>query len=181
MFRLYNILPVNADDIYRELTSKRTRCTEELAAEFGEDVINSDFSLNRKKLSDIVFSDREKLNKLNKITHSHVLCEVRKIISQANFDGYLGVVVDAPLLYESGFDTECDAVIAVIANEDIRIKRIVARDGITVEMAKKRIYSQLSDRIIASKADYIIDNTSNEADLLDEVEKIVNDIKNKLK
>ncbi len=181
MFLTYNILPIDTDNIYKQLTSKRTRCIDELVSEFGIGIVFDDFSLNRKRLAEIVFSDSDKLHKLNKIAHAHVLREVRKIRTQAEDDGYFAVIVDAPLLFESGFDAECDVIIAIIADESTRISRILERDGITYEMAKKRVSAQLPDEIIASKADYIIANTFDTSYLLETVEKIIKEIKNKFK
>lgn len=181
MFLAHNILPINTDNIYREITSQKTPCIEALISEFGGDIVNGDFSLNRKRLSEIVFSDKKKLNRLNKLSHYHVLNEVRKIIKNAADSGYFGVIVDAPLLFESGFDTECDLVIAVVANESTRINRILARDNITPDMAKKRLSAQLSDEVIKSRADYVIDNSGDASHLAEEVEKIIKEIKNKFK
>lgn len=181
LLRSYNILPINTDNIYRELTSSKTPCIDALISEFGKEIVNGDFSLNRKKLAGIVFSDSHKHKRLNEIAHFYVLSEVRKIIEKAKAEGYFAALVDAPLLFESGFDSECNFIIAVTADEDLRISRIVKRDNISKEDAKMRIKSQLSDEFIASRADYVINNDGDTASLNVLLESIVSDIKNKLK
>lgn len=175
-FAAYNILPINTDEIYHALTVEKTPCVCELESAFGAKVVNSDGSLNRKALSAVVFSDKAKLDLLNKITHAYVLREVRRIIARATEDNYFAVLVDAPLLFESGFDSECDAVVAVVADEEIKLSRIVERDGITEDAAKKRLASQLSDEYLRQRADYVIVNNSSCA-----LSAAVGDIINKIK
>ena len=75
-------------------------------------------------------------------------------------DGYKAAIVDAPVLFESGFDSECDLVIAVIADKEKRIARVMERDGISYTAALQRIDSQMSDEDLISRCDYIIRNDS---------------------
>ena len=86
-------------------------------------------------------------------------------------------MVDAPLLFESGFDKKCDFVISVIADEDLRIKRITERDGISVEKAKERIKNQATDEFLKKNSLFLIVNDGD----LDALEKSVNEISEKIK
>jgi len=169
LFSSYGILPVNADEIYHALTTRNTECLYELVCEFGQGILKPDGTLDRRALSDIVFNDRDKLQRLNTISHFHVLNEIRRIINDEREKGTCGVLVDAPLLFESGFDRECDVLVGVIADEPTRIARITARDGISVNSAKKRIDAQLSDAYVSSRVDYLIVNNGTEADLIEKV------------
>lgn len=176
LFSRYNILPINTDEIYRNLTSSLTPCLVELANEFGEDIITDDLELDRARLREIVFTNREKHKRLNEISHRHVLNSVREMISSASNLGLAGVIVDAPMLFESGFDKECNYLIAVTAPVDMRVKRIKERDGITETKALERIRHQIPDEELVKRVDFIIDNSCS----IEEVESAVLDIVNKI-
>ena len=178
LFLRYNVLPINTDEIYHDLTSSQTECLSAIVEEFGSQVLNESGTLDRKKLGSIVYADPEKMRRLNTISHYYVLCKVREIISDAESKGYCAVIVDAPLLFESGFDRECDLIIALTANEESRVSRIIARDGISADDAIKRISNQLSDDFLASRADFIITNNGSVGDLTQQVKRIVNLIGN---
>ncbi len=171
---------INTDEIYHKLTSTPTPCLDDLVHEFGREILNPEIhSLNRKKLAEIVFAkgQEDKLQRLNKIAHFHVLRETEEIIASLSEDEYFGVLIDAPLLFESGFDKKCDFVISVTANENVRIKRITERDGITEEKAKARINAQLSDEFLINNSKFIIVNDGD----IDELRKNVNEISEKIK
>ena len=176
LFSRYNILPINTDEIYRNLTSSLTPCLVELANEFGEDIITDDLELDRARLREIVFTNREKHKRLNEISHRHVLNSVREMISSASNLGLAGVIVDAPMLFESGFDKECNYLIAVTAPVDMRVKRIKERDGITETKALERIRHQIPDEELFKKVYFIIDNSCS----IEEVKSAVLDIVNKI-
>ena len=153
---------IDTDAIYHELTSKDSPCLREISSTFGDGVV-VDGTLNRKRLAAIVFSDSEMLLKLNSITHTHILNEVRRRISEAESAGYSGVIVDAPVLFESGFDKECDLTMCIIADDEIRLQRIMERDGISRENAARRLSSQKSNVWLLSNCDrHILNNTTRE-------------------
>jgi len=171
---------IDTDKVYHGLTSHPSPCLDDLVHEFGREILNPDCSLNREHLSEIVFQPEasEKREKLNKIAHSHVISETFAIISSLDESEFFAVLIDAPLLFESGLDKSCDKVISVVADEKIRISRIVARDGITEERALKRIKSQLSDEFLRKNSDYIIVNDGNLYDLKKQVDMLSEQIKN---
>lgn len=177
IFARYGYLTIDTDMVYREITNKKTPCLDALILEFGDKILNQEGGLDRKKLGAIVFSDREKLDRLNAVSHKFVLDEVRSIIENAKKEKYTGALVDAPLLFESGFDSECDYVVAVVAKTDIRISRIIERDDITKEAAIKRIASQTSDEYLISKSDFVIKNNADKKALESEVKMIISNIK----
>ena len=148
---------IDTDKVYRELVDNKSLCLDALVSEFGGDILNDNGTLDRKKMASIVFSDKKKHSRLNEITHKFVLARVREMIKNSERDNWSGVVVDAPMLYESGFDKECDFVIAIICETNTRVERIILRDKITRDNAIKRISSQLSDAELISKADFILE------------------------
>ena len=178
MLRDAGCLHLDADAIYHELISGDSPCLRELADEFGADIISPSGALDRPKLAAIVFAAgaEEKRNRLNTITHKYVLGEIRRRIADAE-NRYIAAIVDAPLLFESGFNTECDAIISVIAPRDARIARLVERDGLTAEQAARRIDAQLDDEFLRRYADYVIENNSDLDALASKVEKIIEMIK----
>ena len=162
-------LVIDTDKVYRDITDNSSQCLDALVCEFGADIINDKGGLDRKRLAGLVFSDKNKLKILNAITHRFILDRVRSIIQNSASDGYAGFIVDAPLLFESGFDKECDLTICVIADEKIRIERIINRDGISYEAAKARINSQISNDELINKCTYSIENNSTDQKLRNEV------------
>lgn len=140
IFDEYGIPSVDTDALYRNLTKagdSPAELTKLISNEFGETVIAKDFSLNRRVLSGIVFSDPEKLALLNKITHTYIIAESRRKLAELDGDGAYAAILDAPLLFESGFNTECDITACVISDEERRVRRIVRRDGISADAAEK--------------------------------------------
>ena len=171
-FNELNIKCIDTDKIYHDIISTDSECTRELITVFG-DTIYANPGINRKELAKLAFSSEKKLKKLNAITHKHILENVRVQIDKIKGEQlYDGIIIDAPLLFESGFDVECEATIAVIANDDIKISRIIKRDAITYDMALKRISSQISDSSLKNKCTYVINNNSTTIELKKKVEEL---------
>lgn len=171
LFGVHGVPSVNTDLVYRELTTagrfgKRSECLEKLVDEFGSGILTSDGSLNRRALADIVFNKGgdESRRTLNRITHKYILEETERRIAEFGKSGAWAVVVDAPLLFESGFDKKCDFIVAAVAPEQLLVERIMMRDSINVDAAIRRLAVQLSDAEVRRRADHIIetDTTSDE-------------------
>lgn len=180
LFLKLGIPSIDTDLVYKEITSFRSSCIEALIEAFGESIANDDGSLNREVMRSKVFFDQNKesnIKLLNQITHKFILSETRKMIDQYEAKGKKAVIVDAPLLFESEFDKLCDVTVAVIADEDKRINRIMSRDGISYDHAKNRINSQLSTSELIKKVDLVIDNNGDVNELSSKVTKIYDYIK----
>ena len=152
---------LDADRIYHELVDAPSPCVSALVAAFGEQILRADGGLDRRALSRIVFfgdGSEERRAKLNRITHSFVKQEIRLRIAALEQGGASFAVIDAPLLYESGLDADCDAVIGVLASDRVRIARMTQRDGITEQEAQRRIAVQLSNGELCARADVCIEN-----------------------
>lgn len=161
IFLEYGIPSIDTDVVYRELTSQMTPCLRALVEEFGDDIVTAEGLLDRRRLSQLVFigdGSEKRLQKLNEISHKFILDETRKRLSEYEKAGFTAAIVDAPVLFESGFDKECDAIVAVLAKREIRIARIIARDGISKETADLRINSQIDDDKLTTLCDYVITN-----------------------
>ena len=158
------------DKISRDICQVGMPCLNELSDNFGKEILNIDGSLNRKYLGNIVFSDKTKLELLNKITHKYIIKEMYRFL-----DTHKGkkIIFDAPLLFESKIDELCDYTIAVLAEKSIRIKRIINRDNISQEQAINRINSQQPDSFYKEKANIIINNNESIDDLYITLKRII--------
>lgn len=143
---------IDADVIAKEVMEKGEECLNEVAREFGDGILD-DGHLNRKRLAGIVFSDSDKLDKLNKISHKYILRRIEDGIRKAS--GKM-VFVDGAVLIESGFTS--DAMIGIVAEYDERVRRIMRRDSLSEEEAKMRIDAQQKDDFYHKNCDLVIDN-----------------------
>lgn len=163
VFEGHGVKWIDTDGVYKELTKPNAPCTNELAGFFGERILNMDGSLNRKELSRLVFQSEnaeQNRKKLNEISHYHIRIRTKELITYYEEQGYKAVAIDAPVLFESGFDKMCDVTICVTAPQELKIERIMARDSITQEQALARLNSQLSDEALIELCDYEIKNTN---------------------
>ncbi len=135
--------------------------------EFGDGVIEISggaVRISRKELAELAFSCAEAKKRLEAIAHPIILGVVYERINAAKASGR-DVVIDAPLLFESGLDRVCDVTLGVTASENIRRERAIKRGGISAESIEKRISLQPKSDYYASKCDYIIDNDGSENEL----------------
>lgn len=147
---------INADSLVKKVYEQNEYCLGAVAARFGNDIITPDGTLNRKLLAKRAFSSEENTRALGGIVHPFVLSEFLKELKAAG--DY--AVFDAPQLFESGIDVICDAVVSVVADEDVRLKRIINRDEITENEARQRINAQFSEEFFRANSDYIIENST---------------------
>ena len=171
-------LHIDADAVYHEITSGDSPCLRAMTEAFGRDIISPSGALDRRALASVVFADgaKEKLSLLNTISHRYVLDEIRQRIVSAE-GKYIGAIVDAPLLFESGFNTECDFIVSVIAPRELRISRISERDGIDRDAAERRINAQLDDEFLRLHSDIIITNDKDTAALYEQAQELINRLK----
>lgn len=161
-------LIIDADSVAREVCFRGEKCLEEIKAEFGDNIIDENGNLKRKELGEIVFADKSRLNKLNSITHKYIVEKIKQRVKNNDKN----IVIDAPLLLETGLDSICDKTLCVLSDEDIRIKRICKRDLISAETAKNRIASQKDDSYYRDRCDYAVTNNGTEEELITEIAKI---------
>ena len=176
-FLNYGIESIDTDKVYRYVTKKGGRCLNELVENFSGGILTEDGELDRKKLAEIVFNSEEKLKLLNKISHRHILEECQNWIQDRAKANCKAVIIDAPLLFESGFDKTCDVIISVLADIDRRIERIIKRDNLTESQAMLRIKNQKEDKFFIERSDYVIYNNGDYTDILIQVADINNIIR----
>ena len=148
---------IDADAVYHDLTLTCRPMLAELRDRFP--TVFEGERINLKKLGAIVFRIPEEMDDLNAITHKYVVMETRQRIDRARDEGRPAAAIDAIALFESGLDQICDCLVAVTAPAELRVKRIMAREGISEEYARTRVNSQHSDRWFRSRCDHTLENT----------------------
>ncbi|MGN0642096.1 MAG: dephospho-CoA kinase [Huintestinicola sp.] len=161
IFRDENFAVIDADIAAREVVEPGTVCLRDIAECFGNDMICKNGCLDRKKLGEKVFSDKNMLMRLNNIIYPHINRRIEALIGEYSAD-HPYILLDAPTLFEAGADKFCAKIISVTAPREIRLKRITARDNISEEMALRRFDSQLSEEYFRQKSDYVIENNGDE-------------------
>ena len=182
LFALHGIPSVDTDKVYRLMTEKPSPCLDALCEEFGNEILAPDGSLDRSKLRLAVFLGEDaaqKRRRLNEISHKFILGRTREMLCEFADKGCAFAIVDAPLLFESGFDKECDYILSVLADKELRVLRIVKRDGLTEADARARIASQKSDEELIKLSDYTIVNNGDISELRSQVLKVVEQITEK--
>ncbi|NLG88371.1 MAG: dephospho-CoA kinase [Clostridiaceae bacterium] len=154
----YGAKVISADKIAREVVMPGMEAYNRIVRTFGEGILDEDRKINRKKLGDIVFNDPELLKKLNEFTHGAVAERISRELDILRREGIDFIVVEAVVPIQHGFLDLVDTVWVVIADEQIREKRIMARNNYTEQEAKQRIKAQMSDQMYISLADKIIYN-----------------------
>jgi dephospho-CoA kinase len=162
---------IDADIVSREVVAPGSPALASIALEFGEDMINSEGTLSRAKLGALVFSDAEKLEKLNAIMHPAVKTRSAEVLAKASADNPDSVIVyDVPLLVEADIARNYDEIIVASAPEETRIKRMIQLRGLTDEEAKARIGAQASEAKRLAIADVVIDTGGNLQHTLEQVD-----------
>lgn len=170
---------INCDEIAHQILEIGQPAYHEIIAHFGNNIIDDKKRIIRKRLGDIVFSDKKKLGFLNFCTHKYIVMKVKEEIEkiQKAPESYSCIVIDAPLLKEANLDSMCDKIWVVYAKEEVRVKRIMDRDGLTYEQAKNRIQNQKPWEEYEKMADIIFYNTKDLLFLREQLDKVMETIK----
>jgi dephospho-CoA kinase len=156
---------ISADQVGHEAYTPNTEAWEQVVATFGEDILQEDKEIDRRKLGAIVFSDPGQLDKLNAIMHPRMARMVADKIEVLRGQGVDVVVVEAALLFEAGWDTLVEEVWVTDSPEEIVIERLKQRNGLSEEEARKRIHSQMDRAERLERSDVVIDNSGDMAGL----------------
>ena len=154
-------LILDCDVIYLQLLATDKALLDAIGARFPGTV--EDGALQRKKLGSIVFSDENALLDLNKITHSAVKAEVLRRLDAAPDRA----AIDAIALFEGGLAELCDVTVAVTAPEEVRVQRLMRRDGISESYARSRIAAQHDESWFRERCDYVLENNGTEIQFRD--------------
>ncbi|MFH1783227.1 MAG: dephospho-CoA kinase [Candidatus Omnitrophota bacterium] len=154
MFKGLGANIIDADKVYHSLITPRERLYKGIIGLFGKDILKKDRTIDRKKLSSVVFKDRGRLRRLNSLTHPCVISEIKKISAKQK-----GVVIlEAPLLFESGLFKDMNKIIVVKASVATQVKRLRISKGLKAGLVLERIRMQMPLKKKLAFADFIIDN-----------------------
>ena len=134
---------LDADAISRALTAPGGEALEPIRAEFGDEMFLDDGTLDRRALADLTFSDPERRRALEAILHPRIQREIMRGIDRAAEEGAKVVILDVPLLFETGMDALCDETWVLSADAETQVARVMMRDRIEREQAEARIQSQM--------------------------------------
>ena len=161
---------IDADKITRKLQEPGQPVYNEIKEYFGNDIIAADGAIDRRKLGKIIFAEREQRSVLNRIVHTRVSQEIKKRIETYWKQGDVPfAVLDVPIPVEEGFFDTADCIWAVVANDDLRIARLMKRMEIPEEEAQRRIAAQMTNRDYEEIADVTILNETS----VEELKKLV--------
>lgn len=153
---------IDCDAVYHGLLERSGPMKRELTARFGRGILNGEGRLDRKLLGQVVFQDESALLALNAITHRYVGRVVRARIAAAEAEGCAAVAVDAIALIESGLGKLCHAVVGVLAPAEVRVRRIMAREGISEDYARLRVAAQKEDAFFRANCTHILENSGDD-------------------
>ncbi|MDC3415737.1 dephospho-CoA kinase [Aquibacillus salsiterrae] len=175
MFTDFHIPIIDADLIARQVVQPGEVAYHQIIEHFGLPVLDENRSLNRSKLAEIIFSDANKRELLNRIVHP----EIRKVmISEKNKrlkEGHPSVVMDIPLLFESNLTQLVDKILVVYVDEKTQLERLKQRNGYSTEEALSRIRSQMPIEDKISLADAVIDNNGTVVQSKQQLHQLINE------
>lgn len=148
----------DADKIAREVLQAGSPLLPELARRFGKDILGTDGALDRRLLADRAFASAEGKAVLDALTHPEIVRRIRQAKSEAESRGKGLFVIDGAVIVGTAAEAECDRLLVVTAPFETSVRRIAARDGISPEMAARRLNAQTPEQELAAKATYILRN-----------------------
>ncbi len=160
IFKTCGAVIVDADVIAREVVQKGRKAWSEIIDTFGSRILLPDGSINRPALGDIIFHDPVRQQILNHIVHPEVMAETNRRLVEINHDSPDAVVIlDVPLLFESGMDKGLSEIIVVYVPEPLQLQRLMHRNALSEDQALARIRSQIPVEEKKRRATRIIDNS----------------------
>lgn len=150
----YDLKVVDCDKIARKAVKKGSKGLEDLVSAFSSGILKKDGALNRRELAKRAFSSKENTELLNKTVFPHI----KKLVMAELKDE--SILLDAPTLFESGLNEICDVTVAVLADKEDRIRRIIERDRLSYENALIRINAGKPDEYYKQRADYVVYNNA---------------------
>lgn len=149
---------VDADQLSRNILEPGSSCLDPLAEAFGKDILDDNGALRRRLLADRAFATPEGTARLNEITHPEIFNRLEQAIAQADAAGERLFFLDGAVIIGTPFETRCDKIILITAPYEVSVQRICARDGISPEMARRRLDAQLPETTLWEAADFVIEN-----------------------
>ncbi len=164
---------IDADAVAHDITDNDVNCIYDIVSHFSCLVLNEKGKINRKALGKMVFSDKKELLVLNKIIFPYIQEKIEQMVLEYISKGANDIVIDGATVIESGCGKMCDALVSVVANEDVRTERIVKRDNISLTDAKRRVSAQKSEDFYIENSDFVIENNGTKEELEHQVNSVL--------
>lgn len=175
IFNQLGFYTIDSDISSRKVMEKGEAAYEQIVSFFGSDILDENDNILRKKLGDIVFSDKAKLKTLENIVHPAIYEYERKERSKIyGKDNKAVVITHAALIIESGSIDKYDALIVISCPDELQVERVMQRDNFSEEKARNIVAHQMPNEERLKYADFIIDNSSTLDDLYNEVKRVHN-------
>ena len=165
VFAARGIPLADADQLSREILLPGSPLLPQLAERFGADIIKEDGTLDRRLLADRAFATPEGKAALDALTHPEIVHRIRAAKQAAQQAGAKLFVLDGAVIIGTAAEAECDKLCVVTAPFETSVARIVARDGISAEMAARRLNAQTPETVLTAQADYVLRNDADLAHL----------------
>lgn len=177
LLRQAGIPVIDADQVARQVQRPGSVALDKLAAAFGPAIIAPDGSLNRQQLGQRVFDDPAARQELDRIVQPLIKDTIWQAVDNLRRQGVANVVLDVPLLFEAGYDTDCDLVVVVRVSPATELRRLMARNGYSRAASQARIAAQLPLNVKVAKADVVIDNDGSREETRRQVAQLVEDLR----
>lgn len=158
MFEQLQIPIVDADQVARVVVEPGRETLQQIATAFGDDILLEDGHMDREKVGNLIFHNPKKRKQLNDIIHPAIRKEMLRQRDEYLSDGHPHVVMDIPLLFESGLQSYVERILVVSVTEENQLKRLMERNALSEEEARARISSQLPISVKEQGADAVIYN-----------------------
>jgi dephospho-CoA kinase len=172
---------VSSDVLAREAVSPGTAAYEKIVDYFGKKTVSGDGTLNRKLLRHIIINDDASRRALEQIVHPEIKNRIDSRIAKSGKNGKPAIVVEVPLLFESGMANQFDIIILVIADDELKIERLIKRDRVSRDDAEALLKSQLPDKKKVEKSDFLVHNDGVLQQMGKDVDRIYKKILGKIK
>ena len=159
MFEQLGAVVIDADDIAHDVIAPGKPAWHEAVECFGESILAPDGTIDRKKLAEIIFADPERRRRLNAITHPKIAQEIQARLADLAPSGCEIAIVEAALIGETAAGGGFDGLIVVYANPSVQTARLIQRDGVSEQEARKRTETQMPGAEKIKLADYVLDNS----------------------
>ncbi|KAJ7977538.1 Dephospho-CoA kinase [Quillaja saponaria] len=173
LFKSHGFPVVDADLVARDVLKKGTGGWKKVVAAFGEDILLDDGEVNRPRLGQVVFSNPEKRQLLNRLLAPYISSGIFWEILKLWMKGFKVIVLDVPLLFEAKMDKWTKPIIVVWVDPETQIRRLIVRDRTGEEDARNRINAQMPLDLKRNEADIVIDNSGSLDDLNDQFKNVL--------
>ena len=175
-FKELGVKVISSDVLAREAVAQDSPAYNKIINYFGKKVLKKDGGLNRRMLRRIIINDNIAKKALESFVHPEIIKLMHSQMIKAEKDGNHVVLVEVPLLFESGLEDRFDVVIAVIAGRKLRVKRLMDRDDVSGEDAEALLNYQLPDEDKARRAEFVIKNDGSFARMIRSVDHLYKDL-----